>query len=312
MNKLFSVSAFWLLTPWAAFAHSPAAEPAGEPAAPAKTPALVCPADAGWDDPSVPHKIYGNTYFVGTCGITSILITSPEGHVLIDGGTAVGGELILANVRALGFDPKDVRAVLLSHEHWDHAGGLAILQQASGATVYAMPAAAAVLASGKSDRSDPQFEVTEPMTPIPAAALQKLTDGQQLKVGSLELTAHATPGHTPGGTSWTWKSCEGRLCYAMAYVDSLTAISDDVFLYTDEASHPGYLAAFRKTLEKIAALPCDILLTPHPAASQMWPRLASPKAQPLIDAKGCANYAARGSKGLDDRVAREKAAKTSP
>lgn len=306
MNKM--VFLFGLLTAPALCAQSPAAEPA----AATKAPALVCPAGAGWDDPAVPRKIYGNTYFVGTCGITSILITSPAGHVLIDGGTAIGGELILANVRALGFDPKDVRAIGLSHEHWDHAGGLAILQQASGATVYAMPAAAAVLASGKSDRSDPQFEVVEPMTPIPAAALQKLADGQKLEIGPIEMTAHATPGHTPGGTSWTWKSCEGQRCYAMAYVDSLTAISDDVFLYTDDAAHPGYLAAFRKTLEKIAALPCDILLTPHPGASQMWQRLANPPTQPLIDAQGCANYAARGSKGLDERVAREKAAKTSP
>ena len=290
---------FSLLTlPSAATAEAPAAAP--------KTPALVCAADAGWDDPAVPRQIYGNAYYVGTCAITAILVTSPAGHVLIDAGTEVGAAHVEANIRTLGFDPKDVEAIVLSHEHWDHAGGIAKLQEATGATVYARGQAAAVLASGKSERSDPQFLIAEAMKPVPN--VQKIADDYLLKVGPLALQAHATHGHTPGSTSWTWKSCDGDACKTIAYVDSLTAISDDVFRYTDEAAHPGYLAAFRKTLETIAALPCDILLTPHPGASQIWQRIGQEPTQPLIDAEGCRHYAARGAKGLDERVAKESGA----
>lgn len=290
-----------------ALAATPATPPAAPPAKP--TPALVCAADAGWDDPAVPRQIFGNTYYVGTCAISSILITSPAGHILIDGATAVGAGQIEANIRTLGFDPKEVRILVISHEHWDHAGGLAVLAQATGAKVYARAPAAAVLERGKSDRSDPQFLVAEAMTPVPG--IQPLTDGQTLEVGNIRLKAHATPGHTPGSTSWTWQSCQGEVCKNLTYADSLTAISDDVFLYTDEAAHPGYLAAFRQTLASIAALPCDILLTPHPAASKMWERLGPEPSLPLIDPEACRGYAARGGKGLDDRVAKEAQGKES-
>lgn len=292
-----------LVLPAVAAAQAP---PSPSAPAPVKTPALVCAADAGWDDPAVPRKIYGNTYYVGTCAISAILVTSPAGHVLIDGGTEVGAGLIEANIRTLGFDPKEVRAIVISHEHWDHAGGIAALQEATGATVYARGQAAAVLASGKSERSDPQFLIAEAMKPVPK--VQKIADDHLLKVGALELQAHATPGHTPGSTSWSWRTCDGKDCKNIAYADSLTAISDDVFRYTEEAAHPGYLAGFRKTLETVAALPCDILLTPHPGASQIWQRIGPEPAQPLIDGEGCRNYAARGTKGLDERVAKEKAA----
>ncbi len=286
-------------------ASAPAA--ASEPAPAPAVPAQVCAADAGWDDPAAPRKIYGNTYFVGTCGITAVLVTSPEGHILIDTGTQVGAKLVEANIRALGFDPQEVRAIVISHEHWDHAGGVALLQQATGAQVHARRPAAAVLESGKSDRSDPQFLVAEAMAPVKGVAI--LEDGATLTVGKLKLRAHATPGHTPGSTSWTWQSCDGQECRAIAYADSLTAISDDVYQYTDDAAHPGYLAGFRKTVETIAGLPCDILVTPHPAASQLWQRLGPDASQPLVDAEGCKNYAARGAKGLDARVAKEEAAR---
>jgi metallo-beta-lactamase class B len=281
----------------------PASAAAPAPTAP---PAQVCAADAGWNDPAAPRKIYGNTYYVGTCAISSILITSPAGHVLIDAATEVAATQIEANIRALGFEPKDVKTIVLSHEHWDHAGGLAALQKATSAKVYARAPAAAVLQSGKSDRSDPQFLIAEAIQPV--AGVSPLADGQKLEVGPIELEAHATPGHTPGSTSWTWQSCEGEVCKKIAYADSLTAISDEVFQYTEEAAHPGYLAGYRKTLETIAALPCDILLTPHPAASQLWQRLGPGATQPLVDAEGCRNYAAKGAKGLDERVAKEKAA----
>lgn len=272
---------------------------------PAAKPALRCATDAGWNDPAAARKIFANTWYVGTCGISAILITSDQGHVLIDGATDAGAALIAANIRSLGFSLSDVRRIVLSHEHHDHAGGLAELQRLTGATVYARAPADDVLKSGKNTRTDPQFLTLEAMAPV--ARVERIRDDEILRTGPITLNAHATPGHTPGGTSWTWTSCEGKTCYRLAYVDSLTAISDEVFRYSDDAAHPGYLAAFQSTLSKVASLPCDILLTPHPQASQMWQRLEPDATQPLADPQACEQYAGRGKKNLMARLEQEQA-----
>ncbi len=129
-------------------------------------PAKACKDDAGWNDPAVPLHVYGNTWYVGTCGISALLVTSDEGHILIDAATPQAAPQILANIRALGFKPEDVRAIVFSHEHHDHAGSLAELQRATGAPVYARAPAVGVLERGKPDRADPQFEVSEPIAPV--------------------------------------------------------------------------------------------------------------------------------------------------
>ena len=276
-------------------------------------PASTCSADAdpmdGWNDRAPPQRIFGNTWYVGTCGISALLVTSPQGHVLVDAGTEKAAPLVEANIRALGFDPRDVKFIVGSHEHNDHAGGIAQLQRDTGATVLARTPAAAALERGNVDRSNPQFLIHEPM---PAAAnVQRIDDGYVLELGALRLAAHATPGHAPGGTSWTWHSCDAAgQCRDFAYVDSLSAISDDVFRYGDDTAHPGYLAAFRKTLDTVAALPCDILVTPHPAASSLWKRIGPSANQPLGDAGACRKYATGARNNLDARLAGEKAKAT--
>jgi metallo-beta-lactamase class B len=272
-------------------------------AAPAPTkPARGCADDAGWDEPAPPFRVFGNTWYVGTCGISALLVTSPQGHVLLDGGTAKGGALIEANIRAAGFRIKDVRYIGGSHEHFDHAGGIAALQQASGATVVARAPAATVLERGHADRGDPQFGQLEPMAPV--ADVRRIADGAVLEAGPLRLTAHATPGHSPGGTSWTWRSCEGDTCLDLAFVDSLSAISDDEWRFSNQ---PAYVAAFRQTLDTVATLPCDILVTPHPAASAMWSRMGPRAGQTRTSPGACGDYAAQARVRLDKRLADEAA-----
>lgn len=275
--------------------------------------AVACFADAdpmdGWNDRAPPQRIFGNTWYVGTCGISALLVTSPQGHVLVDAGTEKAAPLVEANIRALGFDPRDVKFIVGSHEHNDHAGGIAQLQRDTGATVLARAPAAAALERGNVDRTDPQFLIHQPMPTT--ANVQRIDDGHVLELGSLRLTAHATPGHTPGGTSWTWRSCDDAgQCRDFAYVDSLSAIADDVFRYGDDDAHPGYLAAFRKTLDTVATLPCDVLVTPHPAASKLWNRIGPTAKQPLVAADACRNYAAVARKNLDARLAGEKSKAT--
>ncbi|MDH5833804.1 subclass B3 metallo-beta-lactamase [Luteimonas kalidii] len=269
----------------------------------AATPPAPCTDDSGWNEPAEPLRLYGNTWYVGTCGIATLLVTSEGGHVLVDGGTPEAGPLILASIRTLGFDPGDVKAIVLSHEHFDHAGGLAALQDATGAPVFARAAAVATLGRGRSDRTDPQLEVLDPFPPV--ADVRLVPDDGIVRAGDVELRVVPTPGHTPGGTSWTWRSCDGDDCRQVVYADSLTAISDDVFRYSDEDAHPGYLAAFRETLDRVAALECDILVTPHPSASGLWERIGPHAAQPLAEPGQCAGYARAARARLERRLAEE-------
>ncbi|WP_432769384.1 MAG: subclass B3 metallo-beta-lactamase [Sphingopyxis sp.] len=282
-----------------------AAPPVPGPAATAPTGqalAAACAGRDGWSDPAPPAKIHGNTYYVGTCGITALLIDAPGGLVLIDAATAEAAPHILSNIRALGFDPADIGVLLASHEHHDHVGGLAALQLATGAPVFASAAAAAQLRSGEPEARDPQRGAIEPFNGV-VVADAALRDGQTVRIAGLQLTLHATPGHTPGSTSWTWRSCEGDDCRTIAYVDSLSAVSADDYRFRD---HPDYVAMMRATSAKVAALPCDILITPHPSASNLFARFAG--TAPLAGPDQCRAYAADASARLDARLAKEAAA----
>jgi metallo-beta-lactamase class B len=255
-----------------------------------------------WNRPAPPVRIHGNTYLVGTCGISSILIVGDQGNILIDGGTEEDADLIADNIRDLGFRPEDIRFILTSHEHFDHAGGIAKLQRLSGATVVASAAAAKVISSGAPAADDPQFGVVKSFPP--AAVGRTVGDGQEIRLGNLMLTAIATPGHTAGALSWRWVSCDGGVCRTIVYADSLTPVSSPAYRYSD---HSAWVAAFRTSLAKIAASPCEILLTPHPSASGMPQRLALGK--PLFDEQACKAYAAQRSRELDERLGKEAAPK---
>jgi metallo-beta-lactamase class B len=277
------------------------------------TPATVvaeCDLDAsamdGWDTPAPPRRIFGNTWYVGTCGIAVLLVTSDQGHVLIDGGTEAAPPIVLANIRALGFEPSDVKLIVASHMHHDHVGGLAALQAATGAQVKVRAPALAAARRGKGDRSDPQFLESTSFTGVPTASLLA-EDGVAL-VGTLELKAHATPGHTPGGTSWTWRSCEGERCLDMAYVDSLSAISDDEYRFVD---HPDDVSAFRAGIDRVAALPCDLLVTPHPIVSNLFARLRGAEGANMVETGACVRLAESARARLDARLAEEKMRRSS-
>ena len=262
----------------------------------------TCEAWDDWDKPSPPFQLIGNSFYVGTCGISAVLITSDEGHVLIDSGVPEAAPLVLANIRRLGFDPRDVRFILMSHEHFDHLGAHAALAEATRAKIVASPRAKTVLESGLAAADDPQAAMDHPpMTPVKVG--QIMSDGDVLRLGETEFTAHATPGHTPGAMSWTWNSCnlasEPRTCSRMAYVDSLSAVSSDGYRFSD---HPAYVAAFRASIEKVRMLPCDFLVTPHPSASQLLKNLGDG----TFGAPGqCATYADALSAKLDARLAKE-------
>jgi metallo-beta-lactamase class B len=264
--------------------------------------AAACDGSDDWTKPAPPVRIHANTYDVGTCGISAILIVGDQGDILIDGGPEQAADLIAANIRALGYRVEDIRFILHSHEHLDHVGGIAKLQRLSGATVISSVPAKTVIETGTPSADDPQSGSLKPFPP--ASVGRTIADGQEVRLGNLMLAAMATPGHTPGALSWRWVSCDGGVCRTIVYADSLSPVSSDTYRFSD---HPAYLAAYRASIAKVAASPCEILLTPHPSASQMPQRFALGK--PLLDENACRDYAAMLTKNLDERLAKEAAAK---
>jgi metallo-beta-lactamase class B len=265
--------------------------------------ASQCPSCAAWNAPHRSVPLFGNTYWVGTRGLGAILITSDSGHVLIDGGLPESAPLIETNVRDLGFRPEDIRVILNSHAHFDHAGGIAALQRVSGASVLASPASADALRTGLPTAEDPQRGVALAFPPVREVGV--IDDGDTVRVGSLTVVAHSTPGHSPGGTTWSWRSCDETRCADLVYADSQTPVSDGGFRFSDGDR----ARAFQAGLDVIAALPCDVLLTPHPGGSDLWARLeirenGDPDA--LFDSQACKRYAEAGQARLAARLARER------
>ncbi len=259
--------------------------------------AATCKDWDDWDKAGPPFQVWGSTYYVGTCGISAILITGDEGHILIDGGPENAAGIVAANIEALGFKLSDVKLLLHSHEHHDHVAALAELQRLTGAKLLASEAAAPVLASGEASGDDPQADIHER---FPGAQVSGVVnDLEPQRLGSLSLTPMATPGHTPGALSWHWQSCDGGDCLAITYADSLSPVSSDSYRFSD---HAAYLAAFRASLERVAAMPCDILLTPHPSASAMRERLLKGD---LSAAPTCGDYAQDIETRLDERLSEE-------
>ena len=262
-----------------------------------------------WTQPQKPVRIFGNTYYVGTRGLSAVLITSPTGTVLIDGAMPESASDIANNITSLGVKLSDVKLIVNSHAHLDHAGGIAELQRRTGATVAALPWSADVLRSGKKDRKDPQFETSMP----PAAAVanvKTIRDGEVLRAGDVSITAHRTGGHTPGGTSWTWRSCEDKRCVDLVYADSVTPVSADSFRFTDNKTYPEAIDDFKKSHAFLRAASCDILITPHPEVSNLWGRIAKRDAgerDALIDRTQCSDLAARGEAQLQSRLEKERA-----
>jgi len=262
-----------------------------------------------WNKPREPLRLFGNSYYVGTDGLSAILIVGSEGHILLDGGLEQSAAVIDANIRKLGFKTQDIKVIVNSHGHYDHAGGIAALQRASGAPVYASPSGASALERGENTPDDPQFGFGKADNAFPPVkGVKVINDNQVLGVGNISIVAHFTPGHTPGSTTWTWQSCEGARCLNMVYADSISAISAPGFKFT---ATPEVVNLFRRSITRLSELPCDIVVSTHPSATNLDAKfkkraeLKGAGPDPFVD-HGCKALAAGAMKGLEARIAEEK------
>ncbi|KQV30871.1 subclass B3 metallo-beta-lactamase [Massilia sp. Root335] len=261
---------------------------------------------ADWYASQDPFAVYGNTYYVGTRGISAVLITSPAGHILIDGGPSGASAQIAAHIRQLGFKVEDIRYILSGHEHFDHAGGIAALQKMSGAVVLASPASVEVLRTGQPDKRDAQYPGLQPMDPV--ANTRAVRDGEVVKLGPLAVTARFTPGHTPGATSWTWQSNEGGKTMHMVYADSINALAADGRSFSRNPLYPNARADIEHSISTVKGLDCDVLVSAHPEGSDLWERKAKQAElgdAAFVDHDACRKYAANARTRLEGVLAAE-------
>lgn len=267
-----------------------------------------CDDCAEWNKPVKPFNVYGNTWYVGVDGLSSLLVTGPQGHILLDGGLPQSAPIIEANIKALGFRIEDVKLIVNSHAHWDHAGGIAALQRASGAVVAASRSGALALQSGTNGPDDPQYQADPVVHVVKVEKVKVVRDGEILKVGPISVTAHMTPGHTPGSTTWTWASCEGQRCLDVVFADSLNAYASGDFKFIGNGKTPDISATFAASIARVTALKCDIIISVHPGLTDVMEKAAAltPDRNPFIDANGCRAYAAEASQRLIKRLAKER------
>lgn len=213
----------------------------------------------GLKAPVPPRHLVGNIYYVGVSGVSSFLITTPAGHILLDTGFADTVPIIQRGVEQLGFRLADIKIILSSHAHVDHVGGHAALRRLTGARVVASEQDARLLASGGADDFLPWPKDTLLYAPVQADEI--VADGGRVSLGGVTLTAHLTPGHTRGATTWTMDTTEAGRTYHVVFFSS-TTVNPGVSLRRNP-SYPEIVRDYETTFTRLKALPCDIFFAPH-------------------------------------------------
>ena len=225
----------------------------------ATLPAWAAGSPASWSSPTPPFKIADNLYYVGTEGISVFLITTPKGHIVIDGAMPGSDKTIEASIKALGFKVSDVKILLNTHAHFDHAAGLAGLKRDTGAQMIASFADRKALETG----TYPGFEEIKALDFEPVKVDRVIKDGETVSLGGMALTAHLTPGHTAGCTTWTFPvKADGKVRQALAYCSTSVALNRLVNSKRGP-QYPGIVTDYQASFAKLKTMKADILLAPH-------------------------------------------------
>jgi metallo-beta-lactamase class B len=270
--------------------------------------------------PVKPYRVIGNIYYVGASDVSSFLITTPNGHILLDSGFIETVPQIKQNVTQLGFRLEDIKILLNSHAHYDHAGGLAELKRLTGGKFMASEGDVALLAAG--GKGDPNFGDRfwfEPVKPD-----RVLHDGDKVELGGVTMIARITPGHTRGCTSWTMKVRDGGKQdgqgaamgngkgvkeYNVVFVGSTSAPG---YKLVNNPGYPGIVADYEKTFRLLKSLPCDVFLAAH---GQFYDMLGKAKvleqgsgSNPFIDPEGYKRYLETSEKSFRKLLASQSQA----
>lgn len=261
-----------------------------------------------WRAPVPPKHLVANIHYVGAIGVSAYLFTTPEGHILLDTGFEDTVPTIQRSVEALGFKVSDIKIILSSHAHIDHTGGHAEMKRLTGAQIFASAEDARLLESG--GRDDFMLFPKETIVYEPVKVDRILRDGEKVSLGGTTLTAHLTPGHTRGATTWTMTVDDGGQARQVVFFSS-ASINDGTRLLNN-AAYPNIVEDFTATFAKLKALPCDFFFAPHGgqfAMAEKFARLdAGQKPNPFIDPEGFRRTVAQMERNFLRQLEIEKAA----
>jgi metallo-beta-lactamase class B len=258
------------------------------------------------NQPVAPFRIIGNVYYVGASDIASYLIVTPAGNIVLDGGFVQTAPQIEANIQTLGYKLGDVKILVNSHAHFDHAAGLAELKGKTGAKLVAMKGDTEELARG--GRDDFFFGDTALFPAVkPDRGIQ---DGDTVSLGGTTLTAHLTPGHTRGCTTWTMTALDAGKAYNVVFVCSATVLPG--YQLVGHESYPGIAADYEKSFRVWKSLPCDVFLASHGQFYNLTEKREAlqngAKENPFIDPKGYQDYVSQNEADFQTELTRQKAA----
>ena len=277
---------------------------AASPAAPAQTIQEFLKANTvRWNTPTEPFRILGNIYYVGTNGIAVYLITSPQGHILIDTALPEATPQIRSSIAKLGFKVADIKYLLNSHAHFDHTGGFAELKKETGAELIAGAADRPLLEGGYYPGQEQTVELQFPRVKVD----RTVGDGDIVTLGGITITAHATPGHTPGCTTWTMNVREGNEDHTAVFFCSATVALNRL---VGKPTYPGIVDDYRKTFERVRDITGDVFLAPHPEMYDMSAKraaMAQGGPNPFVNAKDFPVYIETLKKDFQASLAKQTA-----
>jgi metallo-beta-lactamase class B len=271
------------------------------------TSALSAQSPTDWTEPFPPFKIAGNLYYVGSRGLANYLITTPQGHILINSDLEENVSLIRASVERLGFKFTDIKILLISHAHWDHNAASATIKKLTGAKYMVMDADVPVVESG--GKADFQYGNVPTSLYTPTKVDRALHDGDEVKLGGAVLVAHLTPGHTKGCTTWTMKVQEAGKTYNVVIIGSPNI--NPGYRLVNNSAYPQIATDYEKMFRVLTGLPCDIFLGAHGNYFDLETKYARLKAgalEPFVDPEGYKKYVADKEDAFKAELAKQRAA----
>lgn len=265
---------------------------------------LVTAVNLSWNKPFPPHKVIGNVYYVGTNYLSSYLITTREGNILINSSYQESVPVIRAAIEKLGFKFADTKILLISHAHDDHCAGSALVKKLTGAKYMVMEPDVPVVESGGAE--DFQY----PSRYAPAKVDRVLHDGDTVVLGEAKLTAHLTPGHTKGCTTWTLKVPDGGKTYDVVIVGSPNV--NPGYWLVNNPKYPNIAADYARGFRTLASLHCDVFLGAHGAyygMEEKYKKLAAGGPNPFIDPAGYRAYITERQQAFEAELQKQRAGK---